>query len=351
MRRLSPAIAILLAIAVTGGAGLHAQDLGWQPPNWDRASALELARSPGSRALYVELVATRGRSPALPQAKLDALGGADELSWPEKEAALLRWLDSLADADRGDVPESAMAVLMNWQPRTLVEHEENPTVGHPLFDIAGRAWGIENRWRREEARAQGAKLLADDPHQFAGQYLAITDPRTGAGLLDALAMAGRDAQQQVLKAALSGGGGNEHTRTTLAVAAASALGDPAALQSLIERTSGPDLRPVLQTLAGQLDADMLYTQLRRIVDSAAPEHSALAIGVWSARLAGHAPSEALLLGLLDDRELGSSAALALTHAPSDAALSRLNSLAQSKKPGASRAQLALRIAAERRAQP
>ena len=130
----------------------------WSPPNWQ----VEAARVVAKRALTDQLAAAlrttllTDRNALL--SALESLAAREDLSWPQREAALLQFVQSLDDLRRDQVPPAALALLAQWQPRTLVPHEEMSTLGTPLFDIAARTHGVLNRWRREEGRRRAIGL-------------------------------------------------------------------------------------------------------------------------------------------------------------------------------------------------
>jgi hypothetical protein len=334
------------ASASVWSANVHADPIAapaaWDAPNWSQADALNLARSPASQALVTELRAVLQTAPDSVVAMIDQLVAQDALPWPLRESALLAFVGTFSDLRRDQVPAELMARLGAWQPRTLVAHEEMATAGAALFPIAARAQGVENRWRRDEARALGTELLNQGAETFLTQWSNQADAAARAGLLDALDQASRD-QLQALFAVAQGRAKSSSDFRYPAGRAALALRDVEAISTMIAIGADAQTRTLLQTAAEQLDADDMTAILAGLQRASATSQLALAIGVWSRSLAGQPKAEKLLLGLLDDAELGSSAALALALRPSPGTLAKLHARAAipDNSLGARRARLAL----------
>jgi len=312
-------------------------------PNWDAGQARRLATSSDSTRLYATLRRALARDPSTLPAVLAVVAG-DTASWPERESAILRFTASLHDY-RGPRPALSplLDVLARWQPRTLVAHEESAALGTPMFSIAAQAQGLQNRWTREAASASAARSLDGDGTGFLAAWSGAADPLDRAGALDALGAASRSQRQAVLRSALARLA-SDPAMTEPAAVAAMSLHDMPAITTLIERGAPGGLRALLDDAARGLSAAQMNVILSRL-HKTSPERTALALGVWSGKLAGDRRTEALLIGLLDDRLLGASAALALSRAPSPAALARLQTMAVAKRSGlaAARARMALQL--------
>jgi hypothetical protein len=313
----------------------------WPAPEWRADAALRQAKSTTASTIADALLDTLREHPDELAAALDALVARNDLSWPLREAAVMRLLQALDGTPRHRIPEDAVLLLAGWQPRTLVPHEEDASLGAPLFDIAARTHGLQNRWRREAVATRAKARARDDAEAFVTAWSASADAVERAGLLDALDAGGAALQRGVLEAALAAGPSLRQP----AAHAALALRDVDAMHALILHGAGNESRQLLDAIGQRLDARSLTALLIRLRTEAPPGTQALAIGLWSARLAGDADTEAVLLDLLGDAELGSSAALALQRAPSAAALKQLRMLALSPdvSPRAARARLALQI--------
>ncbi len=314
----------------------------WDAPNWSQAEAVRLAGSPASQALAAELRVTLQTAPDAIIAKIDQLMTHDAQPWPVRESALLAFVGALGDLRREQVPAELMARLSAWQARTLVPHEEMATLGAALFPIAARAQGLENRWRRDEARTFGAELLNQGADVFLVQWSNQTDAAARAGLLDAVDQTTRDQLRSLFNFAHREAKSSQDFRVP-AGRAALALRDVEAISTMIAIGTGAETRLLLEAAAQQLDVVEMTRVLAELRRKSAKPQLALAIGVWSRALAGQPKAETLLLGLLDDAELGSSAALALALRPSSGTLAKLHARAATPDDslGARRARLAL----------
>lgn len=322
-----------------GGVFMH-----WEVPNASRQSALELARGTASRAYAAELLKALHTAPDTLAAKIETTAASAELPWPALEAALMALEDALVHKRREQVPAALMRLLSNWQALTLVPHEESASVGDALFSIAARAQGLENRWRHDEARVLGAKLLTQGADRFLSQWSVQTDAASRAGLLDALDRADRDALRAIVADAQNVAKSTADLRAP-ASRAALALHDVDAMATMIAFGAGAETRALLQATAERLNADELTALLLKLRRDADTAQLALAIGVWSQALAGHQRAEQLLLDWLEDAELGSSAALALSLRPTPETRAKLHVRAAvpDTSLAAQRARLALQL--------
>jgi hypothetical protein len=316
--------------------------IGWDAPNWLRAEAAKLASGPASQALAADLRLALQTTPGTVVAEIDQLIIRDAVPWPVRESALLEFVGMLGDLRRDQVPPELMAALSAWQARTLVAHEEMATHGTALFPIAARAQGVENRWRRDEARARGAELLIQGADVFLTHWSNETAAAARAGLLDALDRASRSQLRTLFDIAQRKAKSSSDFRVP-AGRAALALHDIEAISAMIAIGAGAETRLLLDAAAQQMDVVEMTRVLSRLQHESAKPQLALAIGMWSQSLAGQPKAETLLLGLLDDAELGSSAALALALRPSSDALAKLHARAATpdNSLGAKRARLAL----------
>ena len=316
--------------------------------NWDRQLAAELGATPAADELYLSLqrafLDTDTEALALALRQVETGPGP---AWPVREAALLRFTQSLHRYPRSDVPAAAVETLKAWRPRTLVPNDDHPSASDALFPVSTAAWGLDNRWRRAEAMAVGRELLSATPEQFIDRWQSLTDPAERAGMLDALAVGSPGAlgvvhDQALLRLPVDG------ALSPLASRAALATGDIDAMEQVIRFGTGAGLRPALERAGRMLFPTEAATLLGNLVDRAPPENVALAIAAWSDLLAGDARAEGLLLGLLDHDQLGAAAALALGENPSPGTLDLLAEVADGEASiAATRARWALEVHANR----
>lgn len=298
----------------------------WAAPNWETGVALVRAKSSAARALAVELRQLQQDDPAALLQRLQSLVEDSALDWPEKEAALLQFTQSLHELRADQVSAAVIDLLAHWQPRTLVAHEEAPALGTPLFDIAATAQGLQNRRRREAATDFAAQRLREGADRFLQGWLDAVDPMLRAGWLDAVQVASLAQRKALLELSLSRLQ-REPQLAPLAAQAAIGLRDAGAMTQLAFEVDPVSLRPLLAALASELDGPQLEAVLAQLVARAPTDRAALAIAAFSDALAGRPEFEQQMLALLAEPGLGSSAALALGQRPSAAAQAELESLA------------------------
>jgi hypothetical protein len=321
-----------------------AQVADWPAPNWQIDEAKVAAKSALTSQSSAQLNEVLLHQPdALVQA-FETLAARSDLSWPMREAALMQFLDALASMRREQVPQDALVYLTRWQSKTRVPHEEMATLGAPLYDIAARAQGLQNLWRREAAMEAATAALKRGPVEFLADWAQQSDAAMRAGFMDALDASDQPTQSAVLAAT----DGTLHAHPDYAEVAARAvlaLRDPDAILKLIVQGAGADTQALLRACAELLDGDALYVLLLSLRHDAADADVSLAIGLWSSKLAGNAQAEALLLDLLSDPTLGSSAALALAQGSSSSTKAQLQALAAAPDTSAraARARLALQL--------
>lgn len=270
---------------------------------------------------------------------LNALENRKDWPLPVREAALYRFTRSLADLPRDAVAEEVMRHLQNYRARTLVPHEEHPNNHVPLFNIRGAATGVDNGWTRAEARADSTQLL-DDPTGFVDGYLQSSNAPQKYGQTDALKMARFTDVSAVQDAALQRLA-EQPTLSPLIAATASITADREAMEALLVSGSGPSLAQAFRQFEALLSTDELESLLELAVFEAPPGNASLAIAAWWPRLKHDPAARALMIGLLDDAGLGSSAVLALSQEPDIQTIKLLQDTAAGESGAAQRAQQAL----------
>lgn len=322
---------LLMCAALASHTDLHAADSAaestWAAPNWSEGEARLLSKSARVAGLEVELKSIALDAPKNLLAELELLSNRNDFTWPEREAALQRVLAWLHTQTVDRIPADALAYLAQWQPRTLIAHEEHPEFGTPMFAIAAQAQGLQNRWRRAATKQSAQQLLSAGIDPFIAGWLAVAGAAERAGYLDALAAADVKQQRALLQATAPQLKSNPALTAVIAQAAIT-LADVDALSALIEHGDGAQLHPVLAVAASELSTARMRGVLQKLIAVAAPERVALTIAQWSPRLASDAETEAMLFDLLGDPQLGSSAALALSASASASMRKRLQTLAE-----------------------
>lgn len=314
----------------------------WAAPNWQPEAASKAAQVGGSSGLALSLEHTRDQAPQSLLSALQALTARTDLSWPVKEAAIDTFVSGLYTLRRDQLPPSALAFLKSWQGHTLVAHAEHGEFGTPLYSIAARTQGAENRWRHDAAQASSAAALTRGSADFIEAWRASTDPASQAGTLDALDHADVGSLRALL--AVIAQTTERAELRSIRLRAARALGDRGVLQALLLE-AGAELKPLLLALADALPTADTIALAEALISTAPASTSALAIALWSPHWLGNGRAERLLFDLLGNPQLGASAALALARIASPGARWRLQAITAQPGRAANKqaAQLALRL--------
>ncbi len=321
-------IASAAAVEVSEDSSAPAQAALWDAPNWEAGPALARSKSIAAQSLALELDRLLRDDPAALSARLRALDEADALSWPEREAALLKFTRSLHALRADQVPDETMGLLTHWISRTLVAHEESPSFATPLFNIAAEAQGLQNRWRREAAARTAARALATGAERFLDGWPSADDAVGQAGWIDALRAAPASQRKALLVQGLQRMS-NAPQLVLPTTEAAISLRDHAAMTRLVQATDSVSLHFLLTALAGQLTARELDSLLAELITNVAVDRAALAIAIFAPALIDELPFERRMLSLLGDPALGSSAALVLSRRPTPRLKAELEALAAS----------------------
>lgn len=331
---------------------LMAQSVDWPAPNWQRERALQHAAQPGSEQVFRDLMqAWRGGSQML-TSQLTSLKSGNAVSSPEREAGLVRFLQQIQSNAQGRLSVEALSLLKNWQAQTLVAHEESASIGTPLFPIAAMAQGLEQRWRREDFRGVGNHALKQSATDWITLWEQNTDSVARDGLLDAVQEAAPNQQRELVRQAMAKRA-DAPSLMRVVIAAALALRDVALMEGLLEVATDAQARSLLDAIAGEGSRDERYGVLATLCQRPSTHQAALAIAILTPQLTQHAATERLLLQLMSDPALGSSAALALMRDPSIAARQQVEAFAASVDPSlrAQRARLAIQLRAHRETTP
>ena len=271
--------------------------------------------------------------------RLNELENRADWPLPAREAALYRFTRSLADLPRDAVAVEVIEHLRSYQARTLVPHEEHRDYHVPLFNIRGAASGVENSWTRAEARAQAMQLL-DDPAVFVDLYLQSSGAPQRYGHIEALEMARFNDVSAVQDAALARLA-EQSGLSPLIAETASITANRDAMEALLVSGSDAGLAQAFRRFGTLLGTDELASMLEFAVFEAPPDNASLAMAAWWPRLKHDPTTRALMIGLLGDAGLGSSAVLALSKEPDLQTIKLLLDTAAGESRAARRAQQAL----------
>jgi hypothetical protein len=183
-------------------------------------------------------------------------------------------------------------------------------------------------------------LLETDPAALVSAFVVSTSNNQRAAYLDVLKQARMteiEAIQDVVLRQL----GETPELTPLLGVAAGITADTYAIQQLLIHGQGAGLSPALTQLGQQLPLSETAALLDFAIRQAPVTNVSLAISAWWPRLSHETESRDLLVVLLDDPELGASAALALAQNPDIQTLKILQDTAGGETAAAKRAQMAL----------
>lgn len=230
----------------------------------------------------------------------------------ERDAVLYRHIEQLRSLPPGSSPQRVLDWLASVEPLAVTGHEEGPHHAVPVFNVARAARGLANEWswRRGHDLAAGGDRLplpalarelgsipAQDP-RHRGMRFAVE--RLPAAALDQLA---------VHCAGTLGGCGDARADIELA------RGNTRWLERWLASTDAARIVPRLQRARRFLSPSNAQSLMQ-----SALEHPDPAVAAWAmSDLTAHLPKDedgrrdwgTQLLGMLDDRDLGSAAALQL----------------------------------------
>jgi hypothetical protein len=338
MRKHLALISFYLVCGLTQTATSNAQGL---PEYWERDSALATAESVNIDSAVYEL----GNISSLADADttLAGLGNMEiRTDWPlpAREAAIYEFTRSLAGLPRAAVAPEVMQHLRTYQARVLVPHEDHGDAFVPLFNIRGAAAGVENGWQRAEFSYEAETLLETDPASLVSAYVESAAGNQRTAYLDVMKQA-RTTEIQVIQDIALKQLGEAPVLTPLLGITALITADTFAVQQLLIHGQGAGLSSALTQLGQQLPLTETAALLDFAIRQAPAANAGLAISAWWPQLSHETASRDLLVELLDDPELGASAALALAQNPDIQTLKILQDTAGGETTAAKRAQMAL----------
>ena len=311
-----------------------------QTPNWDRDLALLEARQ-FSNDQQLETWFNQLRHDKAGEVLEDvrAFALSTDLSSPVKELQLLRFTQGLADFPTSSVSPDLVNFLGSYKPQTLVAHEENNFSAVPLFNIPAAARGLKNNQERLAGQLRSAQLLETDSESWVQSYVSASQAMQ-RGFVDELQFASLDQLEQLGQSAINS---LEKAPNLSRVIGAIALysKDIAILEEVVCHQTGAHLAPLLREVSIRLPESERIQLLHTAVASAPAANAALTVALLTPDLHNSTKVTATLFSLLDDGELGSSAALALGRHPDPEVSSRLHVLARQKGQSSRRAHMAL----------
>jgi hypothetical protein len=279
-------------------------------PNWDRAIAVNTAKSINTnnvlRALYQSSRA--GDSRQVMEILL-AVERNDNWPVPAREYTIWAFTIGLSDMAVNSVSTEVLDYLSAYRPRTLVAHDDRDSVGVPLYNISAAAAGVYNSWARQRGADRAEALLQSDPDEWTDAFLRA-GPAARKGFSDTLQFASDQQLNTLVPYAIKHL--TEHPELT-AVAGQSALilADLNLLQQTLALGSGPELHRILQAASQVLDVEEKKILLFQTIHQGPDRMAGLAIAQLAPALLNDPVVQEKMFEMLENRELGSSAALIL----------------------------------------
>ena len=210
----------------------------------------------------------------------------------------------------------------------------------PLFNIGAAATGVRNSWARQRGEDRAEILLQNDSALWIKAYLEA-GPAERRGFTDALDFATGEQLDALARSGIERL--SDHPGlTSVAGKSALILGDPNLLQQTLVLGSGPDLHHILDAASKSLDAEETKALLFHAIRQGPDKKAGLAIAQLAPALLDDLAVRAMMFKLLENRELGASAALVLGSSTDSEIHDRLNALAAGKDGlAAQRASLAI----------
>jgi hypothetical protein len=275
--------ACILISLVLSASAMAAESDRLPRPNWSRDSAVLVAEQPGDRETLAHLygLAREGQGEALLQATI-AIDEDQARPEPARDRILFELATALGDFEAGIVGPKILEYLRDRTVLARVPHEEHPDMGVPLYNVRAAAAGALAKWSRDEFHATAPAKIEPftDPDIFVSG-LSTADAAEAARMIRAAADTLSPGELEFI------------------LLAAPAMDDPAT--------------------------------------------AAVMIAELSPRLHGHPAVSDLMFELLDDRDLGASAAMVLGRSTDETVLHRLSEMASEDGPGAQRASLAIAL--------
>jgi hypothetical protein len=309
-------------------------------PNWDRELALQEARqfsNDQQLESWFEGLRNDQAGEVLESVLIYAL--SEDLSAPVKERQLHRLTLGLADFPSSSIPADLINFLGNYKPETLVAHEENNYSAVPLFNIPAAAQGLKHGHERAQGQLQSAGLLKTDSDKWIQTYVTASAAMQ-RGYLDPLQYASPPQLERLANAAINSLEKEPDLSTVIGTLALHSK-DIAILEEVLCHQTGSYLAPLLRDVSLRLPESDRVQLLHTAIESAPAENAALALALLAPNLQNSSDITETLFSLLEDTELGSSAALALARHPDPQVNSRLQSLADKQGPSSRRAHMAL----------
>jgi len=280
-------------------------------PNWTRSQALEAVRQIDANSALKPLfrLARESRDNELLRELINIENNSD---WPvpAREYVLHAFALGLGDMPAWTAGAKVLAYLEDFEPRTLVPHEDHAAAGVPLFNVRVAAAGSVNEWRRYSAWKEAQQHFPQGGETWIEAFLAAGSvQRRGFG--DALTSAAAPQLREIGKLALTGIA-REPSLTIIAARTGILLADREMLQQSIIDGRGPGVMAALREAHRAFDEGETEAILRYSMEHARPETASLAMAELGPSLLKHPDVAVLMIETLGNPDLGATAAMLLS---------------------------------------
>ena len=317
---------ILLLLANLAGTSAVAETSLRHTPNWSEADALAAIGSVDTAAETAKLnqLAGSGDSAALLE-KAAAIHENDQWPAPAREFVLFNLARSLADFPPGQIDTEVPAYLASLPVDVRIVHPDHPGFAVPMFNVAAAATGAAVEWERQAASLEASELIRHGQQGWLDAYIQAT-PVQRNGFRRSVATYADPELTGLAELALD----QAEAHPGLAVIATMAglrLGNSWLFTRSLTWNEDAGLAEMLRLSREVFQPKDLQKVLVNAVQLAPTSTASLVIAELAPTLLDQPRVEDLMFELLGDRDLGASAALALSQSQATRVRSRLATVA------------------------
>ena len=295
-------------------------------PNWSRPMALEAAGSIDTQTALKPLfqLARKGKDEQLLLA-LQAIEQRSDWPLPAREYLAHAFAVGLGDLPARAAGTKVLDYLLNYEPRTLVPHDDHEIYGVPLFNVRAATAGTRADWERRSAAVEAESLLEVDSQAWLDAWVEA-NPSRRKGYTDALEYASPDRLSKLGALSMQQAARNS-SLAEIAARTGLMLGDLPLFSQAVSAGSGPWIVQAFREASEKFGDDENFFLLQYSMERASPGTAALAMAELAPdRLDQHAVTD-LMFKSLDNPKLGAAAALVLSQSRDPRVRERLESVA------------------------
>ena len=279
---------------------------------------------------------------------LSAIEQRNDWPLPAREYLAHAFAVGLADLPARAAGTGVLDYLLNYEPRTLVPHDDQGMYGVPLFNVRAAAAGTRAEWERRSAATEAENVLEEDSQAWLDAWIDAS-PSRRKGYADALEYASPDRLSELGTLSMQQAAKNS-SLAEIAARTGLMLGDLPLFSQAVSAGSGPWIVQAFREASEKFGDDENFVLLQYSMERAPPGTAALAMAELApARLDQHAVAD-LMFQSLDNPKLGAAAALVLSKSRDPHVRERLKSVAAGgNKLASQRAGIAINAARDRSA--